>query len=154
MIGIVRERLARKDAEPGFVLDGFPRTVAQAEALDRLLEGGDPLIVVQIDVPDEELVRRVRARRVCGTCGMPVSAFDERTGSTCQACGGPLVARSDDTEAVVRERLKVYWRDTRPLIEFYGSRPTYRAVDGAQPPLRVREAIEQAVKSAQAGAVA
>lgn len=145
--GIVRERLGRADVAPGFVLDGFPRTVPQAEALDAIMAGRDPLIVVEMQVPDEELVRRVRNRRVCKNCGTNVSAFG--AGPTlvqlCERCGGELVTRSDDTEAVVRERLKVYWRDTRPMIEYYGPRPTFRSIDGAQRPEQVRQALVAAI---------
>ncbi len=149
IIGIVRDRLARPDAARGFVLDGFPRTVPQAKALDEILAARGPVIVVEIRVPDEELVRRVRGRRICSTCGTMVSAFTSGTpAETCTKCGGTLVARSDDGEAVVRDRLKVYWRETQPMIVFYHARPTYRAVNGAQAPERVRDALVGAVASA------
>ena len=150
IIGIVKERLARPDTERGFVLDGFPRTVPQADALDEVLAGRGPLIVVEIQVPDEELVRRVRSRRICATCGRTVSAFsDDATHvARCESCGGELVSRSDDGENTVRDRLKVYWRETRPMIAYYQSRPTYRVVNGAQAPERVREALVAAVASA------
>lgn len=150
IIGIVRERLARPDADRGFVLDGFPRTVPQARALDEMLEGRDPLVVVEIQVPDEELVRRVRSRRICADCGTTASAFsgDPALAEKCQKCGGRLVPRSDDNEVVVRDRLKVYWTATRPMIAYYHERPTYRVVDGAQPPERVRAALIEAVASA------
>ncbi|MGE0039853.1 MAG: adenylate kinase [Vicinamibacterales bacterium] len=150
IIGIVRERLGREDAAAGWVLDGFPRTVPQARALDEMLDGQAPLVVVEIQVPDEELVRRVRARRICADCGTTVSAFssDPAKVERCQKCGGRLVPRSDDTEAVVRDRLKVYWRDTRPMIAYYHERPTYRAVNGAQAPEQVRDALVSAVASA------
>jgi adenylate kinase len=150
IVGIVQERLSRPDATRGFVLDGFPRTVPQAMALDAILADRDPLIVVEIRVPDEELVRRVRTRRICSTCGRTVSAFvgNGAAPDTCSDCGGTLVARSDDGEAVVRDRLKVYWRETQPMIAFYHTRPTYRAVDGAQTPERVRESLIGAVASA------
>lgn len=149
IVGIVRERLARPDAANGWVLDGFPRTVPQARALDEMLDGG-PLVVIEIQVPDEELVRRVRSRRICASCGATASAFagDSSMAGKCQKCGGKLVPRSDDTEAVVRERLKVYWRDTRPMIAYYHERPTYRAVNGAQEPAQVRHALTTAVASA------
>jgi adenylate kinase len=147
IIGIVRERLARPDAARGFVLDGFPRTVPQARALDHMLEGRGPLIVVEIQVPDEELVRRVRGRRICSNCGRTVSAFNGSAAQavTCAFCGGQLVARSDDSEAIVRDRLKVYWRETQPMIAYYQARPTYRIVDGLQEPERVRQALVAAV---------
>ncbi len=152
IIGIVRDRLAKPDAAKGFVLDGFPRTVPQAHALDRFLEGRGPLIVVEIQVPDEELVRRVRSRRVCVDCGTSVSAFsgDPTSIENCLNCGGKLVPRSDDTEDVVRKRLEIYWRNTQPMIDYYHARPTYSVVNGAQPPERVREALVDAVKSAVA----
>ena len=112
MIGIVRERLVREDALEGFVLDGFPRTVAQAEALDEILVDRDPLIVLDISVPSDELVRRLAARRVCGECG---EIFGDKLGTECGKCGGALVQRSDDRESIVHERWKVYARDSEPL---------------------------------------
>jgi adenylate kinase len=154
IIGIVRERLGRPDVAPGFVLDGFPRTVPQAEALDGLMIGRDPLIVIEMQVPDEELVRRVRGRRVCKVCGTNVSAFGAGPAlvQLCERCGGELVTRSDDTEAVVRERLKVYWRDTRPMIAYYGSRPTFRTLNGSQRPEQVRQALVTSITDVAAAA--
>jgi adenylate kinase len=149
IIGIVTERLAQPDAARGFVLDGFPRTVPQAVALDAILAARGPLIVVEIQVPDDELVRRVVARRICASCGRTVSAFgDGAANETCSNCGGALASRPDDREAVVRDRLKVYWQETKPMIAFYHARPTYRAVNGAQAPEQVREALIAAVASA------
>lgn len=150
IIGIVRERLLRADAQDGFVLDGFPRTVPQAKALDQMLDGQTPLIVVEIQVPDEELVRRVRSRRVCASCGTNASAFvgDPSMAEKCRKCGGKLVPRSDDNENVVKDRLKVYWSATSPMIAYYHKRPTYRVVDGAQAPEQVRDALVAAVASA------
>ena len=150
IVGIVKDRLLRPDTARGFVLDGFPRTVPQANALDELLAGRGPLIVVEIQVPDDELVRRVRGRRICSSCGRTVSAFsdDGANVATCETCGGELVARSDDSEHVVRDRLKLYWRETQPMIAHYHDRPTYRVVDGLQEPERVREALVAAVASA------
>ena len=150
MIGIVQDRLGRADAKRGFVLDGFPRTVPQAAALDEIVSSRGPVIVVEIQVPDEELVRRVVSRRICSTCGRTVSAFsgDGKVPERCVSCGGTLVSRSDDSERVVRDRLKVYWRETQPMIAYYHTRPTYRAVNGAQPPERVRDALLAAVASA------
>jgi adenylate kinase len=141
MIGIVRERLARPDADRGFVLDGFPRTVAQAEALDETLDDAVPLVVVDIEVPTEALVSRLSTRRICASCG----ALAVPGATACQKCGGALVQRPDDTADVVRERLRVYERDTRPLVEFYRPRPTFRAVDGDQPPDGVARDIAAAI---------
>ena len=109
------------DAQSGFVLDGFPRTVAQAEALDAIVAGRDPLVVVDIAAPDEELVRRLTSRRVCSACGAnaAVPAPGGARGRRCARCGGTLVQRADDREDVIRERLRVYARDTRPLLDYY-----------------------------------
>lgn len=145
MIGIVRERLSRPDVARGFILDGFPRTVAQAQALDEMMAGRAPLIVIEIEVPVEELARRTSQRRVCGRCGFTTVADGT---ATCPRCGGELAVRSDDGEAVVRERLQVYAQQTRPLVEYYRTRPTFRKVNGNQPPdvvaVELRRAIEEA----------
>ncbi len=152
MIGIVRERLGRPDAARGFVLDGFPRTVAQARALDALMAGRDALVVVDLAVAAEELVRRLTSRKVCGACGANAASAAE---ASCGRCGGTLVQRADDREDVVRERLRVYARDTKPLLEFYGPRPTFRAVDGGQAPDAVAAALAAAIDhAASAGAAA
>lgn len=157
IIGIVGERLKRPDAMAGFVLDGFPRTAPQAIALDELTASRGPVVCVEIQVPDEELVRRVRARRVCGDCGANADAFEHSADAVsdlcqnterCRTVGPKWVARSDDSEAVVRERLKIYWRDTRPMIEYYSARPTFRAIDGKRSPEQVREALVAAVAAA------
>jgi adenylate kinase len=146
IVELVRRRLADDDARGGFVLDGFPRTVAQAKALDGLLDGS-PLTVVEIRVPDEELVRRVRGRRICESCGTTVSAFDGEPSEAqaCRVCGGRLIQRSDDSEGVVRDRLTVYWRETQPMIGYYEGRETFRRVDGARSPKDVYAAIAEAV---------
>jgi adenylate kinase len=157
IIGIVRERLSRPDALAGFVLDGFPRTATQADALDQITASRGPVICVEMQVPDEELVRRVRGRRVCDDCGANADAFGHKPNELPESCqhtdrcrktGPRWVARSDDSEDVVRERLKIYWRDTRPMIDFYSSRPTFRVIDGMQTPEQVREAMGAAVASA------
>lgn len=148
MIAIVRERLDRPDAAAGFVLDGFPRTVAQAKALDGLMAGRSPLIVVDIVVPEAELVRRLSSRLVCRQCAANATTLAETQSLTCARCGGSLVQRADDTEAVVVERLAVYKTKTMPLLDYYRARPTFRAVDGAQPPDRVAMALASAVDAA------
>ena len=120
MIGIVRERLARPDAAAGFVLDGFPRTVTQAEALDEMVDDGTPIVVVNIEVPEETLVRAAdRSRRICGVVRVERGAGDDgvRASAAARWCSG----RDDDLE-VVRERLRVYARDTQPIVEFYRRR--------------------------------
>ncbi|HMF98263.1 MAG TPA: adenylate kinase [Vicinamibacterales bacterium] len=151
MIGIVKERLDRADAANGFVLDGFPRTVAQATALDAIMAVRDPLIVIDIVVPEAELVRRLATRLICDSCGANAPVGDGTT--TCMRCGGRLVQRTDDNEAIVRERLKVYHRQSEPLVEYYRVRPTFRSIDGAQPPDQVAADLVAAIESTGAGAV-
>ena len=147
MIAIVRERLSRADAAGGFVLDGFPRTVAQATALDEIMTGRGTLIVVDIAVPDDALVERLAQRRVCAQCGNATSVSTDGIANTgrCEKCGGELVLRSDDAEAVVRQRLRVYAEATRPLVDYYSSRPTFRAIDGHQRQPAVAAALRAAV---------
>ena len=147
MIGIVTERLARDDARPGFVLDGFPRTVVQAVALDHMMAGRGALVVVDIVVPEEVLVRRLAARRICSACGS--NALVEWT-TTCGKCGGALVQRTDDGDGVVRERLNVYQRQTKPLVDYYSTRPTFRGIDGNRPPDVVTAALDAAICAASA----
>lgn len=142
MIGIVRERLERPDTRTGFVLDGFPRTVPQATALDTIMDGRGPLVVVDIVVPEDVLLRRLAARRICGNCG--VNALIEWT-TACGNCGGTLITRTDDGVEIVRDRLKVYHHSTRPIVEFYSGRPTFRVIDGNQPPDVVTGAMDRAI---------
>jgi len=114
MIGIVTERLGRADAANGFVLDGFPRTVVQARSLDGFLKGAPPLVVVNIEIPESALIERLTVRRICANCG-----WNAVPGLTaCARCGGPLVQRKDDGVDVIRERLRVYARETEPLVSF------------------------------------
>lgn len=150
MIGIVRERLSRPDVGRGFILDGFPRTVAQAEALDAMMAGRAPLIVIEMVVPAEELVRRTSQRRVCSRCGFTTRADGP---DRCTRCGGDLVSRTDDGSEVVRERQQVYMRQTQPLVEYYKSRPTFRVVNGNQPPDAVAAALRRSIEEARAGGV-
>ncbi|MDQ3068331.1 MAG: adenylate kinase [Acidobacteriota bacterium] len=146
MVGIVGERLTRADAKAGFVLDGFPRTVPQAVALDRML-GTQPLVVVDIVVPEETLVRRLASRRMCVACGH--SALPEEQG--CPKCGGELVVRIDDGAGIVIERLRIYADQTAPIVQFYRGRANFRAIDGTKSPEHVQEAICDAVTSVAGG---
>jgi adenylate kinase len=147
MIGIVGDRLARPDTKTGFVLDGFPRTVAQASALDAMVRGRGPLVVVDMVVPEDVLLRRLAARRICGTCG--VNAPIEWT-TACGQCGGALVHRTDDSDGIVAGRLKIYQGQTRPIVEFYSGRATFRTIDGNQPPDVVTAAMDAAIREASA----
>ena len=150
MIGIVKERLARPDAAQGYILDGFPRTVRQAEELDRMLQG-DPLVVIDLAVPDAELLKRMQTRRVCGKCA---AIAEPGSGtSACERCGGELITRADDSDEHVRQhRLEVYGRESKPLLDYYRGRATFQSVNGAQAPDQV--AKELATKIDQMVAVA
>ena len=139
---VVVERLAQPDTNHGFLLDGYPRTIPQAEALDRMLLGRAPLVVVDIVLSETEVVRRLASRMVCAECG--ANAVGE--GPACHDCGGPLVPRADDREQVVLNRLKVYRDQTEPLIAYYGSRSTYCRIDGARLPDDVTADIIKAVE--------
>jgi adenylate kinase len=140
---VVAERLSHPDTHSGFLLDGYPRTIAQAEALDGMVSGRAPLIVIDIVLSEAEVIRRLASRMVCAECG--ANAIGE--GPVCHDCGGPLVPRADDREQVVLNRLKVYREQTEPLIAYYGSRPTYCRIDGARLPDDVTVDIVRAVES-------
>lgn len=135
VVGIVAEVLADGTAREGFILDGFPRTVAQAEGLDAILdeEGGRLDAVLYLQVPEEELVRRLTGRRVCEACGRVTNvALEGGAEGGCPDCGGELVQRSDDTEETVRRRLQVYREETEPVLRRYReSDVPVRRVDGA-----------------------
>lgn len=149
VIGLVAERLAQPDAKSGFVLDGFPRTVAQAEALDRMLrERGTPLDrVVFLDVSRAELLRRLTGRRVCRQCGTAfhlVSA-PPRTPGRCDKCQGELYQREDDAEGPVARRLDVYQTQTAPLLDYYRERGLLAGVAGEGAMDAVATGIRRAV---------
>ena len=147
VIGIVRERLAKADALRGFVLDGFPRTLNQAEALDALVDGADPLVVIDIEVPEATLMHRLKSRVVCSRCSTPATAGQ----AACGKCGGVLVQRPDDDFEVVLERLRVYERESQQIVEFYRRRPTFRSVDGDQAQDEVAADVAAAVASVVGG---
>ena len=127
---VVTERLAQPDTKRGFLLDGFPRTIPQARALDEIVAGRAPLIIIEIVLSQAEVIRRLASRMVCAECG--TNATGE--GEACHDCGGPLVPRADDREQVVINRLEVYRNQTEPLVKYYGERPTYCRIDGARLP--------------------
>ena len=146
---IVFERLDKPDAAAGFLLDGYPRTVPQVRALDEFMVTRTPLVIVEIVLADAEILRRLAARMVCSECG--ANSPDDRGAATCHNCGGTLVPRTDDAEEVVRKRLEVYHRQTVPLVEHYGSRPTFCRVDGNQRVDDVTAAVVRAVEGVRSG---
>jgi adenylate kinase len=153
MIGLVAERLRQADCAGGFVLDGFPRTVAQGVATDGLMDGRGELAIVHLAVPEAELVRRLASRQVCRACGRNKDPEQAAT-ETCGRCGGAFGRRADDGEDVVRERMQVYARETAPLVAHYRHRPTFVAIDGHQPAARVAEAIRTALAERPVAAAA
>jgi len=134
VIGMVEERLRQPDCSKGFILDGFPRTIEQAEALDSELEklGLKLDAVLNLEVGDEEVVKRIALRRTCRSCGAVFHLIfnPPRREGVCDRCGGELYQRDDDREEVVRNRLKVYRQQTKPLLEFYRRRGLLRDVNG------------------------
>ena len=131
IIGIVHERLAQDDCKSGYILDGVPRTIAQAEALEKAGIAFDA--VVSLEISEEEILSRMSGRRVCGACGSSyhVANLPPRVEGICDNCGGQLVQRKDDAPETVRERLKVYHTETEPLVEFYRQRGLLRPVASA-----------------------
>ena len=130
VIEIVKERLAKSDCQNGFILDGFPRTVPQAEALDSMGEKLD--VVISIEVPDEKIVERMSGRRVCAKCGASYhTVFNPSSDNkTCDKCSEELTVRRDDAPEVVLSRLVVYHRETEPLKKYYSEKGILKLVDG------------------------
>ncbi len=152
-IGIVKERLAKADCANGFILDGFPRTIEQAEALSQTLDELSIVMnrVINITVPDEEVVRRMTGRRICKTCGATwhVVFNAPQVANTCDKCSGELYQRDDDKDETVCKRLNVYGAQTRPLIAYYQDKGLYTEIDGLQHIDKVFQDIVSSVRSAK-----
>ena len=135
-IGIVGERLAKPDCKKGFILDGFPRTVEQADALDKILMGLQIRLtrVLNINVPAADLVERAVGRRICKKCGATyhIKFNPTKKDGVCDECGGELYQRADDSEETMKSRLSVYEAQTKPLIEYYQKAGLYSEIDGRQ----------------------
>jgi adenylate kinase len=153
IIGMIAERLHERDARRGFLLDGFPRTLAQAEGLERLLKDlGQPLErVVYFDVAEPELIRRLTGRRVCRSCGhsFHVVSNPPRREGVCDLCGGELYQRADDSEPTVRNRLEVYRKQTAPLLDWYAGKGLLRTIDGAGSIDEVSRRVKDATRRSQ-----
>ena len=142
IIGMVKDRIAQPDCENGFILDGFPRTIPQADALGEITELD---AVVDIEVPAERLVERICSRRICPECG---KSYNTTTHSDPKCtCGATLVQRADDTVETVSNRIAVYEAQTRPLIEYYSERKLVRPIDGDQSIEAVEADIEKALNA-------
>ena len=133
-VKILLDRVAKDDCKNGYVLDGFPRTIPQAEVLDAALtELGDKIdFAIDVDVPDENIVRRMGGRRACVTCGATyhIEHVPPKTEGICDTCGSELILRDDDKPETVSNRLKVYHDQTQPLIDFYTAKGVLKSVDG------------------------
>jgi adenylate kinase len=148
VVAIIAERLDAPDVKQGFVLDGFPRNVAQAEALDRMLASKSMKLdaAIEMKVDDEALVERISGRFACANCGKIYHDRFEppKTPGVCDVCGSTeFVRRADDNEATVRSRLEVYNRQTAPLVEYYGSQGKLRTVDGMASMDEVTEELKE-----------
>lgn len=151
MVGLVRDRLAQDDARNrGYILDGFPRTVNQAEELDVITESAPINVVIDLDVSRDLVLARISARRVCRDCGTNYTATGrERRPWTCDVCGGDVVQRDDDSEDAVNQRLDLYESQTSPLLEFYGSAGRLVVVDGTASPDVVFGRLTAAIDAAR-----
>jgi len=150
VIGIVRDRLQQSDCEKGFILDGFPRTLAQAKALDDMLKelGKEIDAVINIYVPENEIITRIVNRRTCKNCGAVYHLIynPPKEDNKCDKCGGELYQRDDDKEETVRERLKVYQKMTEPLIAYYREKGKLYDVDGTKDIEGVFKEIDEILK--------
>lgn len=144
VIEVVKERLSQDDTKEGFILDGFPRTIPQARALDEILGGS--YVVVKLDVPDDEVIRRISGRRTCINCGGVFNVYSNppEVEGKCDFCGSELIVREDDVEEKVRRRLEVYKQTTACLNEYYGGK--VRVVDGTGSPDEVFKRLLLALK--------
>lgn len=144
-VKILLDRVAKEDCKDGYILDGFPRTIPQAEVLDKALaELGDGIdYAINVDVPDENIINRMAGRRACVACGgtYHVAYAPTKVEGICDACGGELVLRDDDKPETVKKRLTVYHDQTQPLIDYYSQKGILKNVDGTQEMAQVFEAI-------------
>ena len=147
VIGIVKERLAEDDCKKGFILDGFPRTIPQAEALDEM--GVDIEYVINIDISDERIVNRMSGRRVCESCGRPYQLvkLKPKKDGVCDDCNGTLVQRKDDHPDTVLARLEVYHKETEPLVAYYEKQGKLVNVEGVDDVETTKNAILKAIEA-------
>ena len=147
VIGIVKERLSEDKSKKGFILDGFPRTIPQAEALDNM--GVDIKYVINIDVPDESIIKRMSGRRVCENCGRPyhIESLKPQKDGVCDDCGGTLVQRKDDHPDTVLARLDVYHKETEPLADYYKKQGKLVNVEGQNTVADTTAAVLKAIEA-------
>ncbi len=145
IIGLVKERISQKDCENGYLFDGFPRTINQAESLDTMLSDRGPIdFVVYFDVNEKEIIKRLTSRRVCGQCGNVYSTLynPPPDSGICEKCGGKVIHRDDDSEETVKNRLAVYEKNTAPLKAYYDAQGKLKIIDGGLSVEQVRKNID------------
>lgn len=149
VIGLIQERTQEPDCKSGFILDGFPRTIPQAEALDVMLKSQSRQVgrVVLFEIPDSELVRRLSGRRTCSKCGsmFHVESMRPKKDGICDQCGSPLIQRDDDKPEVIQKRLQVYHQQTAPLAGYYKAQNKLKSLDATMDPNAVSDALTQAL---------
>jgi len=149
VLDMLFDRVSRPDCARGYLLDGFPRTLAQAEALDKYLPPNTQLIVLSLNVPDDLIVKRAEGRLTCKNCGTIYNRYFSPPAQEgkCDKCGGELVQRPDDRAEVVEERLRVYHAQTQPLVEYYNKKGVLIQVDGTKSPDEVFSALKEKLSS-------
>ncbi len=145
VIGIVKDRLQEDDCKNGYILDGFPRTIPQAEALDKM--GADIDCVIDIEVKDDVIINRLSGRRVCENCGRPyhIESLKPKVDGVCDDCNGALVQRKDDQIDTIKNRLDIYHRETEPLVNYYKSQGKLKVVEGKDTVKETTEAVFKAI---------
>ena len=150
VVGLIEQRMKAPDAQKGFILDGFPRTIPQAEALNLMLKSKGLGIdqAVLLEIPDEELVTRMAGRRICSKCGEVYQIFTapSKVEGICDRCGGNLIHRADDHEDVIRKRLGVYHSQTKPLVGYYEKLGLLKTMDARKSPDLVSEELGRVLK--------
>lgn len=147
VLDMLKDRISRPDCAHGYLLDGFPRTLPQAEAYDKTVPKSARVIVMNLEVPDEVIVKRIEGRRTCEGCGANYNVyFSPSSKEDCEKCGGKLVQRPDDQAEVVQERLRVYNAQTKPLIAYYQNKGTFHSVDGTKSPDAVYQELLKLIK--------
>lgn len=146
VIGIVRDRLQEADCENGYILDGFPRTIPQAEALDEM--GANIDCVIDIEVADEVIVNRLSGRRVCEKCGRPyhTESLKPKVDGVCDDCNGALVQRKDDQIDTIKNRLDIYHKETEPLVNYYKAQGKLKIIEGQDTVAATTEAVFKAIE--------
>lgn len=149
VLDMLFDRVSRPDCANGYLLDGFPRTIAQAEALEKHLPAGTKLVVLDLEVPDDVIVKRISGRLTCKDCGNVQNLYfsPPKKEGICDKCGGTLLQRPDDKPTVVQERLRVYHNQTQPLESYYEKKKLLQRVDGTKPPDEVYKVLIGKLKS-------